>query len=1076
VRDNFTQRTIETIAKRAGYLCSNPECRSPTVGAALGHEGTVNVGVAAHITAAAAGGPRFDPLITQQERRHQSNGIWACQTHGKLIDSDSEHFTVEMLRKWKQTAEEQSFRAIVAPDAARDPRRRPTAPDTADRELIERLGLAAQDHLESVTSRLIGAAQTDVAAFKSMPGWPRHAIALNLRMTDGDIVRPFNVSALAAAIETFNEIVVVAPPGTGKTTTLLQVVEAVLSQGNSVAAFIPLGEWSSQSDSLFQSVVRRQAFVGIREEHLKLLAHFGRLVLVMDGWNELDAASRKRARDGIRALEREFPSIGIVVSTRRQALDVPISGPVVEIDVLTHGQQLEIARALRGLQGETILDHAWRTPGVRELVAIPLYLTALLAHIPSETFPTTKEEVLRLFVTEHERAPDKAEALREAIFGFHTEMLTALAVEAARAANTTISDSRARAVVKGVEDHLSADGQITIAPQPTAVLDVLVSYHTLVRSGAQTGGISFQHQQFQEWYASFDVEALMCAAAAGNTEAKHRLKTDVLNMPAWEEPILFACERVSRADPTGLQAVAASILETMAIDPMLAAEMIFRSSSGVWDKIKEKTITFVRRWHVSGKVDRAVHFMINTGRGEFAPQIWPLISDPDSQVHLAALRVGRRFRPSVLGADVEARIAQLSEELREHVVSEIASDSGMDGIELAVRLAQMDASPKVQASVIEALLFRRADRFAVEILRAAPDEVWRLLARKGYAEEIVDPGVAARLRREQQRYIDEETNPLIRLRVLLDAGRHGVALGPQVGSVIEEPDFSVKEQNAKWIIDEAHKRYPNDVTTALLHRLEAGREIPFRAERLLQAAGIVVDEGPLVDRVMHTNGYEKGVETAVSIVGPETVGKLIDMLILIDEKFRASQGSVDEATREEYHRLVSWVSRTGLTSFIQALLSRSKTVEPREIALLADLLARYGKDEHEGPLQLDGEQYEQMVAAVGRWAEILLASPTASRAQLAEVAQAIERLAALELLPALQQLLAEDLVRWRHAHDEYTRARARGTQIQTDVQMAWTLQYRRAFAAIGDRQVVELMKAYLPDAGLFGFGFDRLRS
>ncbi len=128
------------------------------------------------------------------------------------------------------------------------------------------------------------------------------------------------------------------------------------------------------------------------------------------------------------------------------------------------GQQIEIARALRGAQGETILDHAWRTAGVRELVAIPLYLTALLARIPGDALPTTKEEVLRLFIGEHERAADKAEALRAVIFGFHPEMLTAVAVEATRAANTTIGNRRACAALEQVEDHLSAEGQITNPP------------------------------------------------------------------------------------------------------------------------------------------------------------------------------------------------------------------------------------------------------------------------------------------------------------------------------------------------------------------------------------------------------------------------------------------------------------------------------------------------------------------------------------------------------------------------------------------------------------------------------------
>ena len=34
-RDNFTPKTKELLAKRAGYLCSNPNCRKPTIGATL---------------------------------------------------------------------------------------------------------------------------------------------------------------------------------------------------------------------------------------------------------------------------------------------------------------------------------------------------------------------------------------------------------------------------------------------------------------------------------------------------------------------------------------------------------------------------------------------------------------------------------------------------------------------------------------------------------------------------------------------------------------------------------------------------------------------------------------------------------------------------------------------------------------------------------------------------------------------------------------------------------------------------------------------------------------------------------
>jgi hypothetical protein len=389
----------------------------------------------------------------------------------------------------------------------------------------------------STAARLLLAAKADLDAFKLIPGWPQHPIELGLKVTRGDNSDAFHASALANAIVAFNEIVLIAAPGTGKTTTLLQVAEAILSNGNSVAVFIPLSEWSSQSDSLLASITRRRAFLGSSEYHLTQQARQGRLVLLLDGWNELDSASRQRARSEIQRLQRDFPDVGIVISTRRQALDVPISGPVAEVQPLSEDQQMEIARSLRGTQGEALLDHAWRTQGIRELVSIPLYLTALLAHAEGERLPTSKEEVLRLFVTEHERDSDNAEVLRREMYGLHPELLRALAVEATKLATTTLSDSQARAVIKRQEDRLILDGQINGLPQPSSLLDLLVSHHLLIRSGNNSRGLSFQHQQFQEWYGSFEVEDLMRKQAAGDKDSRLSLRVGPLNTRAWEESV-----------------------------------------------------------------------------------------------------------------------------------------------------------------------------------------------------------------------------------------------------------------------------------------------------------------------------------------------------------------------------------------------------------------------------------------------------------------------------------------------------------------------------------------------------------
>ena len=87
-RDNFSKETKEQLAKRVAGFCSNPQCRSSTSGPHTDPAGSVNIGVAAHIIAAAPGGPRGDAGFSSSDRSDISNGIWLCQSCAKLIDND----------------------------------------------------------------------------------------------------------------------------------------------------------------------------------------------------------------------------------------------------------------------------------------------------------------------------------------------------------------------------------------------------------------------------------------------------------------------------------------------------------------------------------------------------------------------------------------------------------------------------------------------------------------------------------------------------------------------------------------------------------------------------------------------------------------------------------------------------------------------------------------------------------------------------------------------------------------------------------------------------------------------------
>ena len=112
MRDEFSEQIRRALALRVGNRCSRPECGALTSGPQDDPSKAVNVGVAAHITAASEGGPRFDPLLTPDERMAASNGIWLCQNCAKLVDSDVVRFSIELLQRWKIDREAQARRDV----------------------------------------------------------------------------------------------------------------------------------------------------------------------------------------------------------------------------------------------------------------------------------------------------------------------------------------------------------------------------------------------------------------------------------------------------------------------------------------------------------------------------------------------------------------------------------------------------------------------------------------------------------------------------------------------------------------------------------------------------------------------------------------------------------------------------------------------------------------------------------------------------------------------------------------------------------------------------------------------------
>ena len=107
MRDDFSAATKRVLAERAAYACSNPSCRRGQLGPSPCDGGkSVNLGKAAHICAAASGGPRYNENQSPDQRASTDNGIYLCGGCADLIDKNNgDGHPVATLRNWKEVHE-----------------------------------------------------------------------------------------------------------------------------------------------------------------------------------------------------------------------------------------------------------------------------------------------------------------------------------------------------------------------------------------------------------------------------------------------------------------------------------------------------------------------------------------------------------------------------------------------------------------------------------------------------------------------------------------------------------------------------------------------------------------------------------------------------------------------------------------------------------------------------------------------------------------------------------------------------------------------------------------------------------
>lgn len=100
---DYTRNTLRRLDTLSGNECAHPTCTKSLIGS----DGISIISKICHIEAANVGGARFNPKMTDDDRRHYDNLVLLCDEHHTIIDNkeNEARYPVGSLQEWKKNHE-----------------------------------------------------------------------------------------------------------------------------------------------------------------------------------------------------------------------------------------------------------------------------------------------------------------------------------------------------------------------------------------------------------------------------------------------------------------------------------------------------------------------------------------------------------------------------------------------------------------------------------------------------------------------------------------------------------------------------------------------------------------------------------------------------------------------------------------------------------------------------------------------------------------------------------------------------------------------------------------------------------
>jgi hypothetical protein len=860
----------------------------------------------------------------------------------------------------------------------------------------------------------------------------------------------FNLSDVRAALAQSGRLVIEAPAGSGKTTTLAHLASEHSSSGG-LAFVVDLPGWIKAKTGILRFIAGRRAFRSrsIDADALARLSSDEHFCFFLNGWNEIAQSDMDEAVTALRLLDQDFPSAGILLATRanRIILSRLLPGSVrIRLRPLGRAQRTQYLWKRLGLRSQELISKLDDDPVLNELTRTPLILSEVAALFDADSpIPATKMGVIEAAMGRIESTPEHSSHLQAVpLSGRAKEYLIELAKALTERGDVEIAEEDARAIVSAVSQALRDAEQITLSwRDQSEILDALCKFHILERVEYPTVLFRFAHQQFQEFYAALFVKRKLQKSlddTAGN--AGQEFTRRYLNEPGWSEPLRMIASELGTADASSVNAMptakARRMLVEMALDTdCVIASELFRLCNVPAKSPCAETLNRRLRFLYQLPDDHFRQFalagMLESGSDLFADIILPLLTSSNQQTRLGTYRLHDGIYVSSLGPDWQKTVGGWVEDARAEFFSELLHFGATPRAILPFALA--DDSPKVRAVAISALDWLGAHDELVRALTAA-DELTFESAMDQLPSEDFPVEVRPRALAGYESRYRESVDPATRLQIALKIAKLGGGdMAPRFKEELTKYDPRkvaeswravikpvldiVQVTDPEWVSRWVEYRFADDSIRGDDWNQFVTSVSPELKERLLRRL-----ETEDFKHVRHPHFVDLLAAAADSAMVERVFEKLCEVRRTISRaptETHEFEWAIEAQLEELFWALPADTTVMGLSARF------SREVEPAELVVVTRLYGRVGRGDFDARSGLRDDLRQLLHSYLKKGAQAVLSDESRDSffgTQIGNLVSALAKVGEPEDLGMLRGLIQADILRVREAREAAARARA----------------------------------------------------